>query len=77
MSPQRKAFYSEHEAARSLGMSTDQFRVLLKRYIVDSDEELPRGGRSTFHAADVLLMKLFITRAVPLPGAPTPQGSPG
>jgi hypothetical protein len=67
-----KPYYSESEAARALGLSVEEFRGLLKRHIIDSDADLSNASRTTFHASDVLLLRLLATRALGSPGRPTP-----
>lgn len=67
-----KAFYSETEAARYLGVSVEDFRSLLKRHIVNTEEDMNNVSRTTFHAADVLVLKLLSSRAL---AAPAPQSS--
>lgn len=64
-----KAYYSESEAARALGLSVDEFRSLLKRHIIDSDADLTNSSRTTFHASDVLVLRLLATRALSNPTA--------
>jgi len=67
-----KPYYSESEAARALGLSVDEFRSLLKRHIIDSDADLSNSSRTTFHASDVLVLKLLATRALGPPNRTTP-----
>ncbi len=72
-----KSYYSEGEAARTLGLSVPEFRSLLKRHIIDSDDDLSNCARTTFHASDVLILKLLATRALqppPVRAMPIPQG---
>lgn len=66
-----KRYYSESEAARALGLSVEEFRVLLKRHIIDSDADLSYAGRATFHASDILLLRLLATRVLGLPSRTT------
>ena len=65
-----KAYFSESEAARSLGVSMDDFRALLKRYIVDREEDLTNVGVTTFHASDLLLLRLMMSKQLSIPPAP-------
>jgi hypothetical protein len=55
-----KAFFSEPEAARTLGISVDEFRHLVKRYIVDRDEDMTNMPVTTYHASDLLVLKLIV-----------------
>ena len=59
-----KSFYSEPEAARALELTVTEFRALLRRHIVDSDEDLSNSGRTAFHASDILLLKLLANRSL-------------
>jgi hypothetical protein len=68
-----KPYYSESEAARALGVTVEEFRGLLKRHVVEDEGDLSNVGRTTFHAADVLVLKLLATRAVAAPGAREPD----
>jgi hypothetical protein len=54
-----KAYYSESEAARSLGMTVLEFRALVRRHIVEREEDMPNVELTTFHAADLLLLKML------------------
>jgi hypothetical protein len=67
-----KPYYSESEAARTLGLSVEEFRGLLKRHIIDSDADLSNSSRTTFHASDVLLLRLLATRVLNSPSRATP-----
>jgi len=60
-----KTFFNEIEAARSLGVSVDEFRVLLKRHIIDRDEDMQNVAMTTFHPSDMLLLKLMIGKQIP------------
>jgi hypothetical protein len=60
-----KAYYSETEAARFLGISITQFRDLVRRHIIDREEDMNNMEVTTFHAADLLLLKMLATHAIP------------
>jgi hypothetical protein len=60
-----KAYYSETEAARSLGISIAEFRSLVRRYIIDRDEDMSNVEVTTFHAADLLLLRMLADGASP------------
>jgi len=59
-----KPYYTETEAARSLGIPVEDFRVLIKRHIVDREEDLNNVGQTTFHASDLLILRMLIARQV-------------
>jgi hypothetical protein len=58
-----KAYFSEAEAARHLGVSIDEFRTLVRRHIVDREEDLNNVPITTFHASDLLLLRLLTGRS--------------
>ncbi len=57
-----KPYFNEIEAARHLGISIDEFRVLVRRHIVDREEDLNNMPITTFHASDLLLLRLLAGR---------------
>jgi hypothetical protein len=72
-----KAFYSETEAARSLGVSPQEFRILLRQHLGSSDAETDNSPQTTYHASDVLLLKMFIAGRLPVPPPqPRPVAAP-
>ena len=56
---QQKTLYSEHEAARMLGVSIEQLRTLVKAHIF-KDDDVPDEALDAFQASDLLLLK-FLT----------------
>jgi len=70
-----KAFYSETEAARSLGVSAHEFRSLLRQHLGASEAETDKSGETTYHASDVLLLKMFVAGRLPVP-PPQPKPEP-
>jgi hypothetical protein len=63
-SKQNKTQYSEAEAAQELGITVEQLRVLIRRHIAQTDEDLNHIAIATFHPSDLLVLKL-------LAGSPT------
>jgi len=61
--PRTKAYFSEVEAARQLGISIDEFRTLVRRHIVEREEDLNNVSITTFHASDLLLLRLLTGRS--------------
>jgi hypothetical protein len=68
-----KAQYSEHEAAKELGVSVEQLRTLIRSHIAESDEDLNHIAVASFHPSDLLVLKLLAGTH----STPTPQGSAG
>jgi hypothetical protein len=66
-----KTQYSEHEAAVELGVSVEQFRVLIRSHIAETDEDLNHIAVASFHPSDLLVLKLLARAG----SAATPQGS--
>lgn len=66
-----KTQFSESEAAKELGLSVEQFRVLIRNHIAETDEDLNNVSVASYHPSDLLLLKLLSGRH----GNPTPQGS--
>ncbi len=59
-----KTFLNEVDAAKSLGVSVEEFRTLLKRHIVDREEDMQNVAMTTFHPSDLLLLKLMIRKQI-------------
>lgn len=80
-----KAFYNETEAARALGVSPQEFRYLLRQHLGSSEAETDNSPQTTYHASDVLLLKMFVSgrlpvpppSAVPAPVVPEPETAAG
>lgn len=62
-----KAFYSEVEAARYLGITIDQFRTHLRQHVGAKEEELSNSPVTTFHASDILLLKMALAGSITMP----------
>jgi hypothetical protein len=56
---QTKTHYSEVEAAQELGVTVEQLRVLIRNHIAKSDEDLAHIAIATFHASDLLVLKIL------------------
>ena len=59
-----KGYYSEVEAARTLGVSVEELRTLIKLHIVESEEDLTNVPMATFQPSDLLLLKLLSGKSV-------------
>ena len=68
-----KAFYSEVEACRSLGVSAVEFRTLLRHHLGASETETDRSPETTYHASDIMLLRLFVAGRLDVP---PPQSKP-
>lgn len=62
-----KAFYSEIEAARALGVTPQEFRALLRQHLGTIDAELDNSPQTTYHASDVLLLRMFVAGRLDVP----------
>jgi len=58
-SKQIKTQYSEVEAAQELGVTVEQLRVLIRRHIAQTDEDLNHIAIAIFHPSDLLLLKIL------------------
>jgi len=54
-----KTEYSEEEAANALGLSSTQFRSLLRRHVVEEEESLGNVPLMRFRPADLLLLSML------------------
>lgn len=65
-----KGHYTESEAAQTLGVSLEEFRVLVRRHILQSDDEMSNIPITNFQPSDLLLLRLFkSSRPEPVPAA--------
>ncbi len=58
-----KSYYSESEAARAMGLSIDELRALVRRHIVDSEEDMSNCPKATFYPADLVVLRLLSAKA--------------
>ncbi|MBI5087132.1 MAG: hypothetical protein HZB13_21350 [Acidobacteria bacterium] len=56
-----KGYFNEHEAAHALGISLEEFRVLVRRHIVESEDELSNLPMTSFQPSDLLLLQFLAT----------------
>ncbi len=61
-----KPYFNEMEAARHLGISIDEFRVLVRRHIIEREEDLNNMPITTFHASDLLVLRMLTGRTTAL-----------
>jgi hypothetical protein len=58
-SKQNKAQYTESEAAQELGVTVEELRVLIRKHIAQSDEDLNHIAVASFHPSDLLVLKIL------------------
>ena len=54
-----KGQYSETEAAEELGVSVEQLRTLVRRHIVETDEDLNNLSVAGLQPSDLLVLRLL------------------
>ena len=64
MASKTKPYYTEMEAAKSLGITVEEFRTLVRRYIVDREEDMNNSNVTTYHASDLLVLRMFTGRSL-------------
>ena len=57
-----KSEFTEGEAAEELGVSLDQFRAMIRKHILDCDEDLKNLPAAIFQLSDLLILKLLAGR---------------
>jgi hypothetical protein len=57
-----RSYYSESEAARSMGLSVEELRALIRRHIVDSEEDMSNCPKATFYPADLIVLRLLSSK---------------
>ncbi len=72
-SKQNKTQYSEVEAAQELGLTVEDLRVLIRKHIAKSDEDLMHIAMACFHPSDLLVLKLLTGQNSDLPGSEPPE----
>jgi hypothetical protein len=58
--------YSEVEAAQELGVTVEQLRTLIRSHIAQTDEDLNHIAMASFHASDLLVLKILSGQKGPL-----------
>ena len=58
-SKQNKTQYSEGEAAQELGITVEELRVLIRKHIAKTDEDLMHIAMASFHPSDLLVLKIL------------------
>lgn len=60
-----KGFYSEIEAAESIGVSVEQLRSIVKRHIVQSEEDVDKIPRAWYQPSDVVMLRVLAANSSP------------
>ena len=59
LSKPAKAHYTESEAAHELGVSIEELRGLIRRHIVDRDEDVSNVPQALFQPSDLVVLRLL------------------
>jgi len=54
-----KSQFSETEAAEELGISVDQLRSMIRRHVVEQEEDANNIPVTTFQPSDLLILRLL------------------
>lgn len=54
-----KGYFTEAEAAKALNLSLPQFRTLVRRHIVVTEDEMANLPRTSFQPSDIVLLRLL------------------
>lgn len=57
-----KGYYNETEAAHALGLSLDGLRTLVRRHILESEDDVHNLPITSFQPSDLLLLRLLLAR---------------
>ncbi len=55
-----KGYYNEAEAASSLGISLEELRALVRRNILDNEDDVANLPMTSFQPSDLLLLRLIL-----------------
>ncbi len=55
-----KGFYSEIEVAATIGVSVEQLRSLVRRHIVQSEEDAEKIPKAWYQPSDVVLLRMLV-----------------
>jgi hypothetical protein len=54
-----KCFFSETEAAQTLGISIERFRELVRTHIAPSEDDAGNIAATTYQSSDLLVLRLL------------------
>jgi len=52
-----KEYFTPEEAAKVLGLSLDQFRVLVRKHIARTDEDMAHVHDTVYHQSDLFVLR--------------------
>jgi|WetSurMetagenome_2_1015567.scaffolds.fasta_scaffold281938_1 hypothetical protein len=55
-----KGYYSEAEAAQALGLSLEELRRLVRKHILESEDDMANLPMTSFQPSDLLLLRLLV-----------------
>jgi hypothetical protein len=55
-----KGFFSEIEVAESIGVSVEQLRSIVKRHIVQAEEDVDKIPRAWYQPSDVVMIRMLV-----------------
>lgn len=66
MSTPVKSQYNETEAAEELGITVENLRVLIRKHVVTTDDDLNNVPLASFQPSDLLLLKFLTAGSAPV-----------
>ncbi|MCX7605141.1 MAG: hypothetical protein N2036_13770 [Bryobacteraceae bacterium] len=54
-----KGYYNENEAAQALGVTLEEFRTLVRRHLLESDDDLASLPRMYYQPSDLVVLRLL------------------
>lgn len=58
-----RSHYSESEAAEALGVTIERLRELVRKHIIQNDEDLANLPSTHYQRSDLLLLRLLVQRS--------------
>lgn len=58
-----RSHYSESEAAEALGVTIETLRELVRKHIIQNDEDLANLPSTHYQRSDLLLLRLLVQRS--------------
>ena len=56
-----KGYFTEAEAAKALSLSLPQFRILVRRHIMVTDDEMANLPMTSFQPSDLVVLRMLAT----------------